>query len=77
MIHKFIYVCLRMYVDDFLLLPTDINECLRGICQPQQQCKNTLGSYQCVDNCLAGTVRSESGGCNGEYSYEVYIFCSK
>ncbi|KAM8933893.1 hemicentin-2 [Pelodytes ibericus] len=43
---------------------TDINECLRGVCQPQQHCKNTAGSYQCVDNCPAGTVRSESGTCN-------------
>ncbi|KAM4696629.1 hemicentin-2 [Rhinophrynus dorsalis] len=41
----------------------DVNECLRGVCQPQQHCKNTLGSYQCVDSCPAGTTRSESGTC--------------
>ncbi|KAM4020614.1 hemicentin-2 [Anomaloglossus baeobatrachus] len=43
---------------------TDINECLRGVCQSQQQCKNTLGSYQCLDVCPAGTTRSEDGACN-------------
>ncbi|CAH2316004.1 hemicentin-2 [Pelobates cultripes] len=43
---------------------TDINECLRGVCQPQQHCKNTVGSYQCIDNCPAGTTRTESGTCN-------------
>ncbi|XP_053328822.1 hemicentin-2 [Spea bombifrons] len=41
----------------------DINECLRGVCQPQQHCKNTVGSYQCTDTCPAGTTRSEAGAC--------------
>ncbi|KAM4662543.1 hemicentin-2 [Discoglossus pictus] len=41
----------------------DINECLRGVCQPQQHCKNTLGSYQCIENCPTGTIRSEAGTC--------------
>ncbi|KAG8436526.1 hypothetical protein GDO86_007581 [Hymenochirus boettgeri] len=41
----------------------DLNECRHGVCRPDQLCKNTRGSYKCIDVCAVGFTRAENGSC--------------
>ncbi|XP_075689566.1 hemicentin-1 [Rhinoderma darwinii] len=41
----------------------DLNECRQSICRPDQLCKNTRGSYKCIDLCPIGFTKAENGSC--------------
>eukprot|EP00079_Xenopus_tropicalis_P024320 XP_012816895.1 PREDICTED: hemicentin-1 [Xenopus tropicalis] len=41
----------------------DLNECRHGVCRQDQLCKNTRGSYKCIDVCPIGLTRAENGTC--------------
>ncbi|XP_056379622.1 hemicentin-1 isoform X2 [Hyla sarda] len=41
----------------------DLNECRQSVCRPDQLCKNTRGSYKCIDICPSGLTKSENGSC--------------
>ncbi|KAM4812745.1 hemicentin-1 [Urocitellus parryii] len=41
----------------------DVNECRQNVCRPDQHCKNTRGSYKCIDLCPNGMTKAENGTC--------------
>ncbi|XP_040264776.1 hemicentin-1 isoform X1 [Bufo bufo] len=41
----------------------DMNECRQSVCRPDQLCKNTRGSYKCIDLCPSGLSKTENGSC--------------
>ncbi|KAM3915384.1 hemicentin-1 [Leptodactylus fuscus] len=41
----------------------DVNECRQSVCRPDQLCKNTRGSYKCIDLCPSGFTKAENGSC--------------
>ncbi|KAM8931068.1 hemicentin-1 [Pelodytes ibericus] len=41
----------------------DLNECRQGVCRRDQLCKNTRGSYKCIDLCPSGFTRANNGSC--------------
>ncbi|KAJ7986246.1 hypothetical protein DPEC_G00337960 [Dallia pectoralis] len=41
----------------------DINECRQRVCRSDQQCKNSRGSYTCVDLCPTGMTKGSNGTC--------------
>ncbi|CAH2311914.1 hemicentin-1 isoform X2 [Pelobates cultripes] len=41
----------------------DVNECRQGACRRDQLCKNTRGSYKCIDLCPSGLTRADNGSC--------------
>ncbi|XP_071802833.1 hemicentin-1-like isoform X2 [Asterias amurensis] len=42
----------------------DINECIRpNVCQDDQECKNTRGSFTCTTICTSGFERASNGSC--------------
>ncbi|MEE6496324.1 hypothetical protein FKM82_002300 [Ascaphus truei] len=41
----------------------DLNECRQSVCRPDQLCKNTRGSYKCIDLCPRGLMGAENGSC--------------
>ncbi|KAG9483371.1 hypothetical protein GDO78_009341 [Eleutherodactylus coqui] len=41
----------------------DLNECRQSVCRPDQVCKNTRGSYKCIDLCPSGLAKTENGSC--------------
>ncbi|KAM4642152.1 hemicentin-1 [Discoglossus pictus] len=41
----------------------DLNECRQSVCRTGQLCKNTRGSYKCIDLCPSGLARAENGSC--------------
>ncbi|KAM4722858.1 hemicentin-1 [Rhinophrynus dorsalis] len=41
----------------------DLNECRQSVCRPDQLCKNTRGSYKCIDLCPHGLTKAENGSC--------------
>ncbi|XP_019904855.2 hemicentin-1 isoform X2 [Esox lucius] len=41
----------------------DINECRQRVCRSDQQCKNTRGSYTCIDLCPTGMTKGANGTC--------------
>ena len=47
---------------------SDINECYEGshLCKADQECINNEGSYECVQLCPRGFVRTASGQCQGQ-----------
>ena len=50
-----------------LSCPTDINECIRpNVCQDDQECKNTRGSFTCTTICTSGFERASNGSCVGK-----------
>lgn len=46
-----------------------MNECRQNICRPDQLCKNTRGSYKCIDLCPNGMTKEENGSCIGGCIY--------
>ncbi|XP_053325662.1 hemicentin-1 [Spea bombifrons] len=41
----------------------DLNECRQNVCRRDQLCKNTRGSYKCIDLCPSGFTKAENGSC--------------
>ncbi|XP_075038771.1 hemicentin-1 [Mixophyes fleayi] len=41
----------------------DLNECRQTVCRADQLCKNTRGSYKCIDLCPIGFTKVENGSC--------------
>ncbi|XP_040215726.1 hemicentin-1 isoform X1 [Rana temporaria] len=41
----------------------DLNECHQNVCRPDQLCRNTRGSYKCIDICPIGFTKAENGSC--------------
>ncbi|KAG8556198.1 hypothetical protein GDO81_017962 [Engystomops pustulosus] len=41
----------------------DLNECRQQVCRPDQMCKNTRGSYKCIDLCPSGFTKLDNGSC--------------
>ncbi|KAM9324527.1 hemicentin-1 [Gastrophryne carolinensis] len=41
----------------------DLNECRQNVCRPDQLCKNTRGSYKCIDICPSGLTKGLNGSC--------------
>ncbi|KAM5147900.1 hemicentin-1 [Mantella aurantiaca] len=41
----------------------DLNECHQNMCRPDQLCRNTRGSYKCIDICSIGFTKAENGSC--------------
>ncbi|XP_018408468.1 PREDICTED: hemicentin-1 [Nanorana parkeri] len=41
----------------------DLNECHQNVCRPDQLCRNTRGSYKCIDVCPVGFTKAENGSC--------------
>ncbi|XP_023810079.1 hemicentin-1 isoform X2 [Oryzias latipes] len=41
----------------------DINECRQRVCRSDQLCKNTRGSYTCIDLCPSGMTKGANGTC--------------
>ncbi|XP_073439014.1 hemicentin-1 [Dendrobates tinctorius] len=41
----------------------DLNECRQNVCRPDQLCKNTRGSYKCIQLCPSGFTKAENGSC--------------
>ncbi|XP_029473326.1 LOW QUALITY PROTEIN: hemicentin-1 [Rhinatrema bivittatum] len=41
----------------------DVNECRQNVCRLDQQCKNTRGSFKCIDLCPNGMTKTENGSC--------------
>lgn len=41
----------------------DLNECRQSVCRQDQLCKNTRGSYKCIDLCPSGFTKTENGSC--------------
>nr|DBA18217.1 TPA: hypothetical protein GDO54_016492 [Pyxicephalus adspersus] len=41
----------------------DLNECHQNVCRPDQLCRNTRGSYKCIDICPIGFTKGENGSC--------------
>lgn len=49
------------------LFPIDLNECHQNVCRPDQLCRNTRGSYKCIDICPIGFTKAENGSCIGKF----------
>ena len=71
---KEVYVLGIVYTDILPLHPQDIDECGRSLDNCEQNCSNTVGSFEC--SCRPGyqTIAGASNRCEG--MYETCYFCS-
>ena len=53
-----------MYMVDVVIIFLDVDECSLSNSMCEQQCRNSIGSFQCI--CVAGyTLASDGSSCDG------------